>query len=140
MVIYWDNNKMYSTNHSFVNIYLLNATLLLGFLVHKSAEPSSSFQSVLKPRMCVRWVRKTNVLLWLQLPSALWRHGAANQNVAKIYIIRKTKMWQKYTKFSRLKCGENIQNSHFWLAIFANLLDDSQAKLQLYSYDDYWHN
>ena len=39
-------------------------------------------------------------------------------------------MWQKYTKFERLKCGKNIQNWLFRID-FPKLLDDSQAKLKL---------
>lgn len=88
---------------------MLNEILLLGFFILKSAEPSSSFQSVLKPRMCVRRVRKADTLLWLQLRFA----GRRGQDVIMTSL------------GGRLKCGENIQNSHFCLAVFVKLLDDS---------------
>ena len=118
---------MCSTYHSFANNYLINQILFLGFLIHKSAEPSSSFQSVLKPRMCVRRVRKADALLWLQLvgcgrgldemmTSQAARHLKCGKNIQTIMTSRggaAFKMWQKYTNFRILiNCGENIQNSH----------------------------
>ena len=77
-------------------------------------------------------------------------HGGAAENVAKIYKVHKTKMWRKYTmlqfsidlnvaKIYKIRKNNNMWQKYtkftffiLWQSLlFAELLDDSQSKLQL---------
>ena len=100
---------MCSTYHSFANNYLINQILFLGFLIHKSAEPSSSFQSVLKPRMCVRRVRKADALLWFAI--AVGCRGLDEIMTSRCGRRKcgKNIQIQSMTSCGRRKCGKNIQ-------------------------------
>ena len=77
---------MYSTNHSFVNIYLLNEMILLGFLFMKVQSHLAVFKVYYKPRMCVLSKKKKLFVVVVQLRSL----PAAAYDVT-------IKMWRKYT-------------------------------------------
>ena len=99
---------MCSTNPSFANNYLPNETLFLGLLIHKRAEPSSSFQSVLHAKdVCAEW-KKKQTLCWGEMMTSrwdgAWRHyfnSIFSPHFKKcgedIHFCPFSKMWRKYT-------------------------------------------